>query len=264
MPPAHTAVLHWGVKRPGRGGEWLAPPDNIKPENTTMPGGNSAETPFSACTGGRLLEAVPICQARCSLPPSCPHCGPPFLLADSLLHLSAHLTSELPACAAAPQTRTACWTGTRWTTSQRTLAAPPTRCSASAWRSPRATSWPPSPLSSAPRMVSAREEGTERREGAGGGGGPEAAGGRGIQPRLPASDGASWASRHTRGALPGAYILGGKPAGAPRTVPDLFSSPARPVCPPPPRHYVVARRRRQLHRACAGAPRTGRRQVAGL
>ncbi|KAL4448876.1 hypothetical protein ABPG77_007593 [Micractinium sp. CCAP 211/92] len=45
-----AAVLHWGVKRPGRGGEWLAPPDNIKPENTTMPGGNSAETPFSACT----------------------------------------------------------------------------------------------------------------------------------------------------------------------------------------------------------------------
>lgn len=46
-------MLHWGVKRPGRGGDWLAPPDNVKPPNTNMPGGgSSAETPFTACTGG--------------------------------------------------------------------------------------------------------------------------------------------------------------------------------------------------------------------
>ncbi len=79
--PAHAAVLHWGVKRPGRGGEWLAPPDNIKPENTTMPGGNSAETPFSACTGGRSLKAVSSGQARCSIPLQAHTgaCGPPFL-----------------------------------------------------------------------------------------------------------------------------------------------------------------------------------------
>ncbi|KAL4422809.1 hypothetical protein ABPG75_009006 [Micractinium tetrahymenae] len=46
-----AAVLHWGVKKPGRGGDWLAPPDSVKPPNTTMPdGGTAAETPFSACT----------------------------------------------------------------------------------------------------------------------------------------------------------------------------------------------------------------------
>lgn len=68
---AHAAVLHWGVKRPGRGSEWLAPPDNIKPPNTNMPGGNSAETPFSACTGGRPRLAEPQCQPCSNLPHLC-------------------------------------------------------------------------------------------------------------------------------------------------------------------------------------------------
>lgn len=45
------AVLHWGVKKAGRGSDWLQPPVEILPEGSTVPdNGIAAETKFQACT----------------------------------------------------------------------------------------------------------------------------------------------------------------------------------------------------------------------
>lgn len=51
--PLPAAVLHWGSKQTGRGGDWLQPPLKLLTPTTTLPmGGKSAETPFLSCAGG--------------------------------------------------------------------------------------------------------------------------------------------------------------------------------------------------------------------
>lgn len=47
---ADDIILHWGVKKAGKRGEWSKPSDKILPTNTEMiKGGTAAETPFSGC-----------------------------------------------------------------------------------------------------------------------------------------------------------------------------------------------------------------------
>lgn len=62
-------MLHWGVKQPGRGSDWIRPADNLLP-----PGSNldqdaiAADTPFQTCNGALLLPEC-FCCSRGSAPP---------------------------------------------------------------------------------------------------------------------------------------------------------------------------------------------------
>src|SRR5262249_18026886 len=48
-------IFHWGIARRSPH-EWLLPPENSRPPNTTVYQGTSAETPFSCQEGFSMLE----------------------------------------------------------------------------------------------------------------------------------------------------------------------------------------------------------------
>ena len=83
------------------------------------------------------------------------HAGATPRMHEYLLPATSQQPGSLPdlACLSLSQMTTVMWTGPAWTLSRLTLAAPSTRCAASTCNFPRATAWPPSPLSSVPRTA---------------------------------------------------------------------------------------------------------------
>ena len=47
---ASDMILHWGVKKAGRSGQWKRPDESLLPPGTVLPKeGIAAETPFTGC-----------------------------------------------------------------------------------------------------------------------------------------------------------------------------------------------------------------------